>query len=441
MSFGLVSSVAKAQTMRSLPRGFYKGTTGADLPSSPKHAYQVYGLHLLDEEEGACGDGYACSTSKMNLLTAPDEEGKPKYSPYAAKVLMTFAGWSYSDYDTFVDMVGDTVGPGVETLMIQIKNEPMIVQATAQLIRSEDKKTIVVVFRGTEMTNLVNWMTDAVCKKEKFALDCNPSPKTVEVHNGFKMNFEKVWRGQKGILKHLLHPEMLRKDYDYDKPRDQQVLKTDEYGKVVETGAFPDEFRDLEAIYICGHSLGGAMAFLGGLYSMADLHGSDKLKTKLRGVYTYGSPMVIGSNSLFAPENREKSEAICKDVTFRHVYYNDIVPHLPPLSMGAFDHVGPEYRFHPRHGWKKRNEEEGIVPSWHKGRCTQVPSILFTAPLGAIDGLIDNINWLTFWRGGCHDMPVIGFLSRGYLKMWWSFLDHSPLGYMKSLADEDMITT
>ena len=98
------------------------------------------------------------------------------------------------------------------------------------------------------------------------------------------------------------------------------------------------------------------MASLAGLYLGAFARGSNPglikklFFTKLGGVYTYGGPMVI--------DNHDQSccQGLCADVTFRHVYYNDIVPHLPPLSTGRFDHVGAEYRYHPQHGWKKRDE-------------------------------------------------------------------------------------
>jgi hypothetical protein len=183
------------------------------------------------------------------------------------------------------------------------------------------------------------------------------------------------------------------------------------------------------------------MAFLAGLYLGAFAEGSNNgfkpgiLKTlfsKLRGVYTYGGPMAVDDH------DRSRCQDLCGDVTFRHVYYNDIVPHLPPLSTGSFDHVGAEYRYHPQHGWKKRDEAEfGFKSVLKSGRSTQVLSIAVTAPVGALDGILDNFNWLNFFRGEDRDWPVIGIFSRGYLKMPWSFLDHSPIGYMSSLGKLD----
>jgi len=98
------------------------------------------------------------------------------------------------------------------------------------------------------------------------------------------------------------------------------------------------------------------------------------------------------------------------DLTFRHVFYNDIVPTLQHLiiGVGRFDHVGAEYRYHPQHGLKKC-DEDGF--GFKSGRSTQVHSIAVTAPVGALDGLLVNF-------------------FRGHLKMPWSLLDHSPSGYM-----------
>mmetsp|Transcript_6326 Transcript_6326/g.9743 ORF Transcript_6326/g.9743 Transcript_6326/m.9743 type:complete len:404 (+) Transcript_6326:145-1356(+) len=343
------------------------------------------------------------------------------YSNYAAKTLSTFAGWSYSDFDTFKDKVADNVGSGSQTIMIQVKNEPLLIQATAQLTRTHDKKVAIVTFRGTEMTNLANWMTDAEAKKSDFIdpkNQANDRVNNIQVHTGFKDNFKAVWLGKKGILMHLMYPEMMREDYNYHDDNISQQGKS-------------SELDDLDAIYICGHSLGGAMASLAGLHlALANQNPPahpeifSKLFSKLRGVYTYGGPMVADDHDIV------RCEQLCGNLTFRHVYYNDIVPHLPPLSFGSFDHFGAEYRYHPRDGWKKRTE--GFF-GFKSDRSKQVVFIITTGLVGALDGVLDNINWLNFWRGDDYEIPLIGFLSRGWLKMPWSFSDHSPRGYMTTL--------
>ena len=168
------------------------------------------------------------------------------------------------------------------------------------------------------------------------------------------------------------------------------------------------------------------MACLAGLYlaSMAERSGSPLrvLFEKLRGVYTYGGPMAVSDH------DQARCQELCGELTFRHVYYNDLVPHLPPLSCGGFDHFGSEYRYHPQVGWRK--QESGL---FRKGRCTQVVSVAVTAPFGVLDGILDNIDLFSFFRGEHRNWPIVGVFSRGYLKMMWSVVDHSPIGYIHSL--------
>jgi hypothetical protein len=163
----------------------------------------------------------------------------------------------------------------------------------------------------------------------------------------------------------------------------------------------------LEAIYITGHSLGGAMALLAGLELQIE---NPELFQKLRGVYTYGAPMVVDSS------DRDKVHKLVGGVTFRHVYFNDVVPHLPPLSTGYFDHVGVEYRFHPMGGWVER--KDGFL---RRGRSTQVVSFVLNGLVFGVvlDTLCENIQWLK------------------KAKMPWSFLDHSPRGYIDLLCNKE----
>lgn len=91
----------------------------------------------------------------------------------------------------------------------------------------------------------------------------------------------------------------------------------------------PDEVveQPLEALYVTGHSLGGAMAVL---FALTTAH------EQLRGVYTFGQPMVISGSALPA------AQAIDRRI-FRHVLPQDPVPALPPAAWGAYAHVGREY--------------------------------------------------------------------------------------------------
>jgi hypothetical protein len=95
-------------------------------------------------------------------------------------------------------------------------------------------------------------------------------------------------------------------------------------------------------LFVTGHSLGGALAVL----CTAMLHRTEPaLFANLRGVYTYGQPMVGDGD--FA--------ATCEPFaarTFRHVYHSDLVPRLPPRwTTDACAHFGTEYRGRDGEGW------------------------------------------------------------------------------------------
>jgi hypothetical protein len=150
------------------------------------------------------------------LGAAPPTNGGADASGYdegKAKVLMTLAGWSYSDLETFKEQIV-SISPDMRSsnfLEIAVTNQPMLVVASAQMIRSKDKKTIYVCFRGTEMMNAVNWMTDAGTRQTEFG------GYGMNVHTGFLRNTQAVWNGCKGILEHLKKPFMLEEKFvEYD---------------------------------------------------------------------------------------------------------------------------------------------------------------------------------------------------------------------------------
>lgn len=100
----------------------------------------------------------------------------------------------------------------------------------------------------------------------------------------------------------------------------------------------------MQARYLAGHSLGGAMASLLGIMLRTDPAFS-ALAERLAGVATFGQPMV-GS-----PELAKACQAddFLGSRVVRHVYRNDVVPHLPPRDSGDFAHFGVERRFNGQH--------------------------------------------------------------------------------------------
>ena len=84
-------------------------------------------------------------------------------------------------------------------------------------------------------------------------------------------------------------------------------------------------------IFICGHSLGGAIASIAA-YDLTSLNYT------VQGVYTAGQPRV--GNQAFA----ESYAALVKDRTYRFANVEDIIPSIPPKKVPVFNyeyqHVG-----------------------------------------------------------------------------------------------------
>ena len=121
-------------------------------------------------------------------------------------------------------------------------------------------------------------------------------------------------------------------------------------------------------IYITGHSLGGALAILCALEFA-------RQKLPIAGVYTFGGPRVgnaafrnlydsspvgdevtsLKSNPAGTSQSLLTSAPTLRDVTFRVVNQNDIVPRTPGVLLG-YHHVGQEIFLEPLTGW-------GVNPS------------------------------------------------------------------------------
>jgi hypothetical protein len=179
----------------------------------------------------------------------------------------------------------------------------MFISSTAFLVQSSDGRVVILAYRGTEPVNFINWLTDADVHPDKIAIPFETPPGTFEVHGGFYRNvratrYEVVTALQRAV-------------------EGQSILESTEPGQ---PPASP-----LEALYITGHSLGGAMSALLAVMLMTE-PAYASIASKLRAVYTFGQPM-IGTPELAAacdgdPDLRNK--------VIRYVYRQDVVPHLRP---------------------------------------------------------------------------------------------------------------
>ncbi len=283
----------------------------------------------------------------------PERDGSYPYLATATYLLSVAAGWAYADEQAFQDMVARAGLSDASYRLISVENDAMFVDATAYLVRSRCGRLAILCFRGTLPRNVIDWFADA-------SVAPLPFRELGNVHGGFYRNVIAVW------------PAIWQKMTEF--LADGQ----------------------LEALYVTGHSLGGAMAALAGMTLRYDEEYA-AARRHLRGVYTFGQPMVA------EPSLAAECERDLGAIVFRHVYDHDVVPRLPPLSAGPFAHFGREYGARPCGlGWEERN-----------AAVSQTLSALVSLPISAAAWVLRQLA-LTSWI----DLP-------------FSFDDHSPVHYAR----------
>jgi hypothetical protein len=281
-----------------------------------------------------------------------DCKGDLGYDGFLADFFAYASTWAYADPATFALMMAHRGTRRWRYYYMRLGNDPLFVVSSAYLMQSYTGDVGVLVFRGTMPTNVINWLTDLTVKPERFLEG--------HVHGGILRNLKAIWplvsmglylMDERRSLMVMPTPKLAERDM---LPLAKEIEEDNSNGfhdracgvktpdgkdwKIKPMFEEPrQQLRPLKALYITGHSLGGAMAAL----AMAKITKSPKwrdVRCKLRGCYTYGAPMV--ASPILA---RVLEESIGKNV-YRHVYAKDVVPQLPPHSTGEFTHFGQEYR-------------------------------------------------------------------------------------------------
>jgi triacylglycerol lipase len=191
------------------------------------------------------------------------------------------------------------------------------------LIASNDR-FIVVAFRGTEVSDIRDLVTDA-----KLLLVPAKPKGTGKVHRGFQKALDNLW------------PEIKR---TLERIQSQQE----------------------RPVWFTGHSLGGALATL-----------AAHRFTGIQGVYTFGSPRV--GNPEFA--------AAFEEAHYRFVNNNDLVTMVPPEGLyehvGSVRYIDKEGNIHDSpHSWRVLQDQfEGhcrhfanVLLAWQSGEFKAIPS-------------------------------------------------------------------
>lgn len=327
----------------------------------------------------AIGDSSAERGTIQRLLRVDPATREPDAE--ATLILSLASAWIYSDLDTLEKAL--SVYGEWDLQWIGVRNDALFLASDVCFIQSRCRRLLILCVKGTEPGNIFNWLTDASVASQRFhALG--------RVHGGFARNLDVMWAMIARYLGAALRGESIRHVLP-----SVAISPRPEVGSSPDGGSSPEAPGKLEALFITGHSLGAAMATLAAARLFTDSRYSD-VRRLLRGVYTFGQPMV--GDAAFAA----RAEELFGDRYFRFVYANDIVPRLPPLSTGHFVHFGRAYRS-TGEGWTYESRVAG-----------QARTFLVSASVGIFA-------WIK------QQLPIVRWIP---LPFSWG--DHSPAPYVEA---------
>ncbi|GAA2625290.1 hypothetical protein GCM10010307_12230 [Streptomyces vastus] len=241
--------------------------------------------------------------------------------PVAAHVMAVCSGYAYSGAET-VSMIMARMGlEKNHCRLVSATVDAMFICSRAFLIQSSDGKVVILCYRGTEPTNLANGLTDVDVEPER--INYQFEDPCASVHAGFYRNVRATRHEVMEALRRAVAGRSVRRPVEG------------------ESDEMPGK---LEALYITGHSLGGAMASMTAVMLRHEKKYA-AVAELLKGVYTFGQPMIGDPSFARACENdREFSRKI-----IRYVHGDDVIPHFPPVTAGPYEHFGREYRYRISH--------------------------------------------------------------------------------------------
>jgi hypothetical protein len=228
------------------------------------------------------------------------------------------SAYAYSDVSTVALIMARMGLEENQCLLIHEYVDAMFITSNVFVIQSADGRAAIVCYRGTPVTSLITWLTDANIEPTNIDIPSPSGSLVGSVHGGFYRNVRSTRYEVLNAIKRAMAGESVRPDG----------------GKVA---------NKLKALYITGHSLGAASASM--LALMLAVEPEYKSIAKLlKAVYTFGGPMIA------SPELAEDCDlhAFLRERVIRYVYANDIVPQLPPKESGAFKHFGAGYQYKPK---------------------------------------------------------------------------------------------
>lgn len=261
---------------------------------------------------GDCVQPFPVYPQLVDTLAAAHVAAPEDRNPTVAHVLGASAGYAYADADTMSMMMTRLGLERHACVAVTQVVDAMFIFSTAYLVQSHCGRVVILCYRGTVPHEVGNWLGDIDVGAGTDTLPLEDGATSIRVHAGFLLNLRATWLP---VVEELNMALAGRSLLDHDR-----------------TVAHP-----AEALYIAGHSLGGAMAVLFAL--TVGTHSEFRpIAERLRAVYTFGQPMAIAGTP---PSSAASTQARI----FRHVLTRDPVPCLPPAAWGPFVHIGHEYRY------------------------------------------------------------------------------------------------
>jgi len=347
-------------------------------------------------------------------------------------VLATCSGYAYSNARTVAMMMARLGLPKNHCIRVSLFDDAMLIDSNAFLAQSADGRVVILCYRGSSARptqGLIDVLLDANVAPEFYAfrLPVDSGEVDTPVHSGFYQNVRAT--------------------------RYKVVRKLDQalHGRSIVNGnKMPNQ---LEALYLTGHSLGGAMAAMMAVMITAEDSYRD-LFAKLRAVYTFGQPMLgsrefVGNINQLAHIGDHERRVLCPVVRFIH--QRDVVPHLPPTGSGDFTHFGVEFRnMDDSSEWRRSDRDSGPAGPLD---LPLVPLDFVVKKLPALrkmpalwNNLIDMIYWPVDFAERRLPRPLraanISFLNDLPTRppLIYSLEDHAPYHYIARLAPSGVLS-
>lgn len=297
----------------------------------------------------------------------------------AAYVCASAAAWIYSEKPGSV-VESELARIGLEdnySYEISVHNDGMLVASTAVITQSACGRVCILTYRGTEPRNLVNFMTDFDASPVEIPMRGVTDDRDPPIlHGGWHRNVRATWDLVARGLERAFVGRPANPKYD-------------------------DALAPMEALFVTGHSLGAAMAAIASVRLAGTRVRGRDFRSKLRGIYTYGQPM-LGNHALASACS---SDPLLANGVFRHIHGNDIAARIPPRDYGHYEHFGREFRAKEGATWK---ESKTFVK-----QCPDMTRSVFVIPL--LDGLARQV-------------PAL----RDFVHFNYSFYDHCPRFYVEA---------